>query len=78
MKAQILFGFHAIASRLKARANTVDELFVSATREERHDARMDKILALAKASGVRVLAVDNKRLDGMTGNATIPVAAICR
>jgi 23S rRNA (guanosine2251-2'-O)-methyltransferase len=69
MKPQILFGFHAIASRLKARADTVDELYVSASREERHDARMDKLLALAKEKGIRILAVDNKRLDGMTGNA---------
>lgn len=69
MKPQILFGFHAIASRLKARADTVDELYVSASREERHDARMDKLLALAKEKGIRILSVDNKRLDGMTGNA---------
>lgn len=69
MKAQILFGFHAVASRLKARADTVEEIFINAAREERHDARMDKLLALAKAQNVRVLAVDMKRLDGMTGNA---------
>jgi 23S rRNA (guanosine2251-2'-O)-methyltransferase len=69
MKPQVLFGFHAVASRLKARADTVEELFISATREERHDARMDKIVATAKAANIRILAVDNKRLDGMTGNA---------
>lgn len=69
MKPQVLFGFHAVASRLKARAETVEELFISATREERHDARMDKIVATAKAANIRILAVDNKRLDGMTGNA---------
>jgi 23S rRNA (guanosine2251-2'-O)-methyltransferase len=69
MKAQILFGFHAVASRMKARADTVDELYVSASREERHDARMDKLVALAKEKGIRILSVDNKRLDGMTGNA---------
>ena len=69
MKPQVLFGFHAVASRLKARADTVEELFISATREERHDARMDKIVATAKAANVRILAVDNKRLDGMTGSA---------
>jgi 23S rRNA (guanosine2251-2'-O)-methyltransferase len=69
MKPQVLFGFHAVASRLKARADTVEELFVSATREERHDARLDKLLAIAKEKKIRILAVDNKRLDGMTGNA---------
>lgn len=69
MKPQILFGFHAVASRLKARADTVEELFINAAREERHDARMDKLLAVAKEKGIRILAVDNKRLDGMTGNA---------
>jgi 23S rRNA (guanosine2251-2'-O)-methyltransferase len=69
MKSQILFGFHAVMSRLKARADTVVEIFVSATREERADARMERLLALAKSQNVRVLAVDNKRLDGLTGNA---------
>ncbi len=69
MKPQILFGFHAVASRLKARADTVEDLFINAAREERHDARMDKLLATAKEKGIRILAVDNKRLDGMTGNA---------
>ena len=69
MKPQVLFGFHAVASRLKARADTVEELFISATREERSDARLDRLLELAKAHKVRILAVDNKRLDGMTGNA---------
>jgi 23S rRNA (guanosine2251-2'-O)-methyltransferase len=69
MKAQILFGFHAVTSRLKARADTVDEIYVSASREERNDARMDRLLALAKSKNTRVLSVDNKRLDGMTGNA---------
>ncbi len=69
MKPQVLFGFHAVASRLKARADTVEELFINSAREERHDARMDKLLATAKEKGIRILAVDNKRLDGMTGNA---------
>ncbi len=69
MKPQVLFGFHAVASRLKARADTVEELFINSAREERHDARLDKLLATAKEKGIRILAVDNKRLDGMTGNA---------
>ncbi|MCA3040478.1 MAG: 23S rRNA (guanosine(2251)-2'-O)-methyltransferase RlmB, partial [Rhodocyclaceae bacterium] len=69
MKPQVLFGFHAVASRLKARADTVEEMFVSAAREGRSDGRLDRLLAIAKEKKVRVLAVDNKRLDGMTGNA---------
>jgi 23S rRNA (guanosine2251-2'-O)-methyltransferase len=69
MKPQAIFGFHAVTSRLKARADTVEELFISASREERHDARLDKLIAIAKQHNVRIMAVDNKRLDGMTGNA---------
>ena len=57
MKPQVLFGFHAVASRLKARADTVEELFINAAREERHDARMDKLLATAKEKGIRIFAL---------------------
>ncbi|MCE2990382.1 MAG: 23S rRNA (guanosine(2251)-2'-O)-methyltransferase RlmB [Burkholderiales bacterium] len=69
MKPQMLFGFHAVAARLKARPDTVMEIYVNAAREDRHDARMDRLLALAKQHNTRVMSVDAKRLDGMTGNA---------
>ncbi len=66
MKLQAVIGFHAVNSRLKVRAEGMREIYVDA---ERSDARMKDLLALAKDKSVRTLAVDGKRLDGMTGNA---------
>jgi 23S rRNA (guanosine2251-2'-O)-methyltransferase len=68
MKPQVLFGFHAVASRLKARADTVEELFISATREERSDARLDRLLAIANDKKVRVMT-GNARHQGVVAMA---------
>lgn len=65
-KPQILFGFHPVQSRLRLRSEGLLEIYVDAAR---HDARINTLLALAKDKGIRVMAVDSKRLDGMTGNA---------
>ena len=59
-----LVGFHAVTSRLRQRPETVTEIFVDA---ERNDARAKDLRELAKRLNVRVIAVDMKRLDGMSG-----------
>jgi 23S rRNA (guanosine2251-2'-O)-methyltransferase len=59
-----LVGFHAVTSRLRQRPETVTEIYVDA---ERNDARVKDLRELAKRLNVRVIAVDMKRLDGMTG-----------
>jgi len=66
MKPQIIFGFHAVGARLRTRAESVREIYVDAKRE---DKRMTGLLDTAKSKEVRVMTVDGKRLDGMTGNA---------
>lgn len=63
---RIIYGFHAVVSRLRQNAATVKELLVDASR---HDRRMQELLRLAASHGVRVMHVDGKRLDGITANA---------
>ena len=59
-----LVGFHAVTSRLRQRPETVTEIYVDA---ERNDARAKDLRELAKRLNVRVIPVDMKRLDGMSG-----------
>jgi 23S rRNA (guanosine2251-2'-O)-methyltransferase len=59
-----LTGFHAVTSRLRQRPETVHEIYVDA---ERNDGRVKDLRELAKRLNVRVIPVDMKRLDGMTG-----------
>jgi len=61
-----LAGFHAVKGRLKQKADSVREIYVDAGRS---DARMRELKAVAEKFGVRVMAVDAKRLDGMSGGA---------
>jgi 23S rRNA (guanosine2251-2'-O)-methyltransferase len=57
-----LTGFHAITSRLRQKADTVKEIYIDA---ERKDGRAKDLRDLAQRVGVRMIAVDAKRLDGM-------------
>jgi 23S rRNA (guanosine2251-2'-O)-methyltransferase len=59
-----LVGFHAVTSRLRQRPETVSEIYVDAAR---HDGRARDLKELAKRTDVRVIPVDAKRLDGMSG-----------
>lgn len=63
---QLIHGFHAVTSRLRQREGAVREIYVDAARR---DQRARDLLALAATRGVRVIAVDAKRLDGMAGQA---------
>jgi 23S rRNA (guanosine2251-2'-O)-methyltransferase len=66
MELQLIHGFHAVTSRLRQREGVVREIYIDAARR---DQRARDLLALAASRGVRVLQVDAKRLDGMTGQA---------
>ena len=65
-ETRIIHGFHAVTARIRQRADSVLELYVDT---QRRDPRTRDLLKLAETSGVRVVPVDGKRLDGMTGNA---------
>ncbi len=64
MKNKVIFGFHAVTSRLRHEASSVEEIYVDAGRTDR---RMQDLLKAAKAAGVRVIQADGPRLDKMTG-----------
>jgi 23S rRNA (guanosine2251-2'-O)-methyltransferase len=60
----MIFGFHAVTSRLRHEASSVEEIFVDIGRDDR---RMKDLVANAKAAGVRVMPVDSARLDKIVG-----------
>jgi 23S rRNA (guanosine2251-2'-O)-methyltransferase len=63
---QLLVGFHAVTARLRHKPGSVRELYVLAGRQ---DARLRELIARAQREGVRVLAVEEKRLDALAGGA---------
>ncbi|WP_136418244.1 MULTISPECIES: 23S rRNA (guanosine(2251)-2'-O)-methyltransferase RlmB [Oxalobacteraceae] len=64
MKSKMIFGFHAVTARIRHEASSVEEIYVDATR---HDRRMQELLHAAEAAKVRIIQVDDQRLNGMVG-----------
>lgn len=62
--ARILFGFHAVLSRLRQHSASVQEILID---RDRIDARMKDLLNMAEIAGVRTMQVERSRLDGMAG-----------
>ncbi len=60
----MVFGFHAVLSRLRADPSSVVEIFLD---ETRNDARGKDLAAIAERAGVRLMRVPTKRLDGFYG-----------
>jgi len=63
--AHIVYGFHAVTSRLRQHAAAIHEIYLDAAR---NDARVKDLTKLAASRGVRVMSVDALRLDGLTGH----------
>jgi len=61
-----LVGFHAVTARLRQKPETVNEIYID---QSRVDGRAKDLRELAKRLDVRVIPVDPKRLDGMSGGA---------
>jgi 23S rRNA (guanosine2251-2'-O)-methyltransferase len=61
---RVVFGFHAVLSRLRADPASVVEIFLDQTRK---DARAKDLVAVAERAGVRLMLVPTKRLDGFYG-----------
>ena len=57
-----IYGFHAVASRLRQRAPSVHEVYLDPTRR---DARSRDLAKLAESFQVRVVQADTSRLEGM-------------
>ena len=66
MSSRLIYGFHAITAKLRHDPDAVKEIFVDAAR---HDARARDLLAHAELQGVKVIAGDSRRLDGMAPGA---------
>ncbi len=63
---RLIYGFHAITSRIRQNPEGVLEIYLQA---QRQDPRIRELIKLAEASEVRIIPVEAKRLDGMAGNA---------
>ena len=61
---RVVFGFHAVLARLRADPKSVLEIFLD---ETRNDARGKDLISIAERTGVRVMRVPTKRLDGFYG-----------
>jgi 23S rRNA (guanosine2251-2'-O)-methyltransferase len=61
-----LFGFHAVTARLRQRPEAVHALYVLAGRR---DTRMRDLVERAECHGVAIHAVDQPRLDALSGHA---------
>ncbi|MCH8618819.1 23S rRNA (guanosine(2251)-2'-O)-methyltransferase RlmB [Undibacterium sp. TS12] len=64
MKSKMIFGFHAVTSRIRHEASSVEEIYVDSSRV---DGRMKDLLQAAKAAGVRVIPADDQRLNNIVG-----------
>lgn len=65
-EARFIYGFHAVASRLRQHAGGVKEIYLD---QSRGDRRAKDLARVAAERGVRVIAVEAARLDGMTQHA---------
>jgi 23S rRNA (guanosine2251-2'-O)-methyltransferase len=63
-EARILFGFHAVLSRMRQHSTSIQEILID---RDRVDARMKDLLSMADNAGIRVMQVERSRLDGMAG-----------
>lgn len=61
---RVVFGFHAVLTRLRADPRSVLEIYLDETRQ---DARVRDLVAVAERAGVRLMRVPTKRLDGFYG-----------
>ncbi|MBP8194929.1 MAG: 23S rRNA (guanosine(2251)-2'-O)-methyltransferase RlmB, partial [Azonexus sp.] len=62
MTSRLIYGFHAVISKLRHDPESIKEILIDATRQ---DARARDLLKHAELQGARVIATDGKRLDGM-------------
>ncbi|BCB27762.1 23S rRNA (guanosine-2'-O-)-methyltransferase RlmB [Sulfurimicrobium lacus] len=62
MQSVLIYGFHAITSRLRQNPSSVQEIHLD---EGRHDQRSRDLQQLAESLGVRVIQTPRQRLDGM-------------
>jgi len=61
---RLIFGFHAITSRLRQNPRSVKEIFLDSTRR---DKRARNLIKLAETRKIHLILCDGTRLDAMSG-----------
>ena len=62
--SRLIFGFHAVVSRLRQHPDSIREIYVDAGR---NDQRTRSLIALAESLQVRLILCEHERLEKMTG-----------
>lgn len=65
-EAHLIYGFHAVTSRMRQNAASIREIYLDSGRGDR---RARDLARLASERGVRLMMVEGARLDGMTQHA---------
>ena len=65
-ETRIIYGFHAVTSRLRQSPLSVKEVYLDAARDDR---RSQEFAKTVEGRGARLMRVDEKRLDGLTHQA---------
>ena len=65
-ETHLIYGFHAVVSRLRQDPGSVKEVFLD---RARGDARARELAQFARGRGARLMLVEAARLDGMTQHA---------
>lgn len=66
MSFRLIYGFHAVIAKLRHDPEAIKEILIDG---ERQDGRVRDLLKHAELQGVRIIASDGKRLDGMVSGA---------
>lgn len=64
-ETKVIFGFHAIQSRIRQHGTSIQEIMID---QERVDNRMQDLIKAAKGNDIRLMQVDRERLDGIVPN----------
>jgi len=64
--AHLIYGFHAVTSRIRQNAASIREIYLD---QSRGDRRAKDLAQLAAERNVRLMMMDGSRLDGMTQHA---------
>jgi len=66
MSSRLIYGFHAVTAKLRHDPESVKEIMIDAARQ---DARARDLIKHAELQGVRLIATEGRRLDGMAPGA---------
>lgn len=67
---EVLYGIHPVEEAVRARAGAIDHVSIARERESRRDPRLERLLELCRASGVRVTAEPRDQLARHTRTDT--------